>query len=143
MSKLRRLGVNTMSTNVDLEASSINPAWVIEGSPQTRWKLLFSTDDGIAQTGIWDCTAGKFHWHYHLDETIHVLEGGMTITFRGTVRDVHAGDMIFFPAGSKAIWNVEHYVRKIAWLRQPVPYPANLAVRIFNRIRFRNYRGQL
>ncbi len=133
--------VSTASSNTDLEPSAINPDWVIEGSPQTRWKLLFKTDDGIAQTGIWDCTAGKFHWNYHLDETIHVLEGGMIITFRGVTKEVRAGDMIFFPAGSRAIWEVPNYVRKIAWLRQPMPYPSNLVVRAFNRIRYRKYRA--
>ena len=70
---------------------------------------------------MWDCTAGRFNWYYDGDETIYVIEGSVTVTDRGGVtRSLNAGDTAFFPAGSSAEWTVNKYVRKIAFLRQPL-----------------------
>ena len=130
------------ATDVGLEPLPINPAWIKEGSPEARWRLLFSTADGIAQTVVWDCTAGVFNWSYYSDETIHVLEGGVTITDEAGTREVRAGDVMFIPAGSHALWDVKTYIRKVAFLRQPLPHPTGFALRAWNRIRFRKFRSQ-
>jgi uncharacterized cupin superfamily protein len=100
----------------------VNPAWVLEGSPVARIEHLSSSADGTASTYFWDCTAGRFNWFYTFDETLHILEGSMTLKFpEGHSKHVVAGDIVFFPNGSRAEWSVDKYVRKLAFCRTVLP----------------------
>ena len=100
----------------------VNPAWVLEGTPVARIEHLSSSADGTASTYFWDCTAGRFNWFYTFDETLHVLEGSVTLRFPdGRSRHVVAGDIVFFPKGSRAEWVVERYIRKLAFCRTALP----------------------
>jgi uncharacterized protein len=82
---------------------------------------------------VWDCTAGKFVWTYQVDETIHFLEGSVTITVNGKTRKLGAGDIAFFPAGTAAFWDVETYVRKIAFCQKPMPKMFGMPLRLARR----------
>jgi uncharacterized protein len=120
------LGVNEVSLN----QSSIYPGWVIEGNPVARNKVLSCSADGTASTYIWDCTAGRFNWFYDYDETVYVIEGGVMVRDQaGVAHSLRAGDAIFFPAGTRAEWHVEDYIRKIAFCRAPLPQPVVFAKR--------------
>ena len=116
---------------VNLDPSPINPGWVLEGTPVARNKLLSSSADGTASTLIWECTAGRFNWIYDIDETIYVIEGGVVVKDHGggLARRLSAGDTIFFPKGARAEWHVEHYIRKIAFCRIPLPRSVAIARR--------------
>ena len=121
-----KLGV----AQVSLNPAPIYPSWVLEGNPIARNKVLTSSADGTASTLIWDCTAGRFNWFYDVDETIYVIEGGVVVKDHGgTPRRLGAGDTIFFPAGARAEWHVEDYIRKIAFCRVPLSRPAMFAKR--------------
>jgi uncharacterized cupin superfamily protein len=121
-----KLGVAEISLN----PSPIYPNWVLEGNPVARNKVLSSSADGTASTLIWDCTAGRFNWFYDVDETIYVIEGGVVVKdVAGTAHRLNAGDTIFFPAGARAEWHVEDYIRKIAFCRAPLPQPLVFAKR--------------
>ena len=103
-------------------ANPIQPSWIIAGQPVARLALLSSSADGTASTYYWDCTAGRFNWYYSFDETLHILEGSVTLKApSGTSRLVVAGDTIFFPAGAQAEWTVDKYIRKLAFCRTPLP----------------------
>jgi uncharacterized cupin superfamily protein len=115
-----KLGVG----KINLNPSPIYPNWILEGNPVACNKILSSSADGTASTLIWDCTAGRFNWYYDIDETIYVIEGGGVIKdCVGAVQRLGAGDTIFFPAGSRAEWHVENYIRKVAFCRSPLPTP--------------------
>ena len=102
--------------------SPIRAAWIIEGNPVARLELLSRSADGTASTYYWDCTAGRFNWYYAFDETLHILEGCVSLKDpSGRSRLVSAGDVVFFPAGSSAEWTVDKYVRKLAFCRTPLP----------------------
>src|ERR1700730_1052129 len=104
--------------SVNLNPSPIYPNWVIEGNPIARNKVLSSSADGSASTLLWDCTAGRFNWFYDVDETLYVIAGGVVVKdVTGASRRLSAGDTIFFPAGARAEWHVEEYIRKIAFCR--------------------------
>jgi uncharacterized cupin superfamily protein len=115
-------------TNVDLDPCPIRSAWILEGNPVARNKVLSVSADGTARTMIWDCTAGRFNWFYNIDETVYVLAGSVKLKDSTGVRVLAADDSIFFPAGSSAEWIVDDYIRKLAFLRRPLS-PKYLMVR--------------
>jgi len=103
-------------------ASPIRASWILAGEPVARVALLSSSADGMASTYYWDCTAGRFNWFYAFDETLHILEGSVTLKSpSGVSKLVVAGDTVFFPAGSQAEWTVDQYIRKLAFCRTPLP----------------------
>lgn len=122
---------------IDLGASPINSDWIVGGSPEARNSLLVKSADKTAYTLVWDCTGGSFDWHYDIDETIVVNSGEAFIADRqgGGERHVGPGDVVFFPAGSSAIWRVPSYVRKVAFFRMPMPHPVGFGVRLLNLLR--------
>ena len=66
--------IETGHCNVDLKPSPIEPSWIIEGNPEARLHVLWTSADGSAETLIWSCTLGKFNRFYDFDETIVILE---------------------------------------------------------------------
>jgi uncharacterized cupin superfamily protein len=122
--------------HVTLNPAPIYTGWILEGNPVARNKLLSSSADGFANSYIWDCTAGRFNWFYKADETIYVIEGGVVVTdMTGAARRLSVGDTIFFPAGTRAEWNVEQYIRKFALIRTPVPRPLVYAKRVYSYLK--------
>ncbi len=126
------------TTDLALTASQINPAWIREGSPHARNATLSRSQDGTASTMVWDCSAGRFEWFYDFDETIHFLEGGVTIeSDTMPARHFGPGDVLFLPSGSHARWHVPTYVRKLAFCRRTLPKPVGFAIRVANALRRR------
>lgn len=124
------------TAQVELGLAPMRDAWILEGTPVTRNKMLSGSTDGSATTYIWDCTAGRFNWYYDIDETVYVIEGSVTVKdHRGGSRKLVAGDTAFFPAGSSAEWTVEKYVRKVAFLQVPMPRPLRLAKRVVRSLK--------
>jgi uncharacterized cupin superfamily protein len=118
------------TASVAMSPLPIRAQWILEGSPAAQYKILSASLDGTAKTIVWDCTAGRFNWFYDMDETVYVLAGSVLIKDgAGHSRRVTAGETILFRAGSQAEWTVESYIRKIAFLRTPVPKYALLAIR--------------
>lgn len=119
---MERNAIQFGTSHVDLTDSPISDGQIITGTPVARSTRLSGSADGSSSTYIWDCTAGRFNWHYRIDETAYVIDGSVLIKDQtGRSQTVNAGDTIFFPAGSSAEWTVERYVRKVAFLRAPVP----------------------
>ena len=123
-------------SEVPLKPAPITPEWILEGNPVARNRELSHSPDCGAWTMVWDCTAGRFQWHYDIDETVHFVEGSVTISADGMPpRRFGPGDVIFFPAGSTATWEVESYIRKVAFCRKTLPAPLVLAQKIHQRLR--------
>lgn len=120
MSTETSITIGTASEN--MVSNPIQASWILDGKPHARAQLLSSSADGTASTYFWDCTAGRFNWFYGFDETLHILEGEVTLKYpSGALHRVTAGDTVFFPAGSSAEWTVHNYVRKLAFCRTPLP----------------------
>lgn len=118
-----------------LVASPIPQAWILEGNPAARRKQLAASSDRLASTFMWDCTAGRFNWVYDDEQVIHVLEGSVIIEDEsGTRRRLQAGDTFLFPAGSRYLWTVQGYVRKIAFLYPPLSREMRLIRAILERV---------
>ena len=121
-------------TDLELKSAPIRPEWVLEGRPAARNRVLSKSRDGTAITLLWDCTAGVFNWVYDTDETIHILEGEVLLTDANGTRRIGAGDVVFFPAGSRATWRVDCYVRKLAFFRYALPRPLALWIKAWHKV---------
>jgi uncharacterized cupin superfamily protein len=118
-------------TEVELKPAPIEPSWIIEGNPTASNATLSRSMDGMASTIVWQCTEGKFNWHYDIDETIHILEGSVVIESDGMKPTRFGpGDVIFFKNGASARWHVEGHVRKLAFCRRTQPRLVGLALRV-------------
>ena len=126
------------STSADaarLTSSPINSDWILEGAPEARSAILSRSADQTACTLMWSCTPGKFRWIYDVDETNHFLEGSVTIDDGAGPRRLGPGDVVFFPAGTSAVWTVEKSVRKLAFCRKALPAPIGAAVKMLRAMK--------
>ena len=74
-----------------LDPAPITPDWILAGTPQARSKVLAKSHDRTSSIMVWECTAGRFNWHYGEDETVVIISGEVFITAgkgkrRGSVR---------------------------------------------------------
>jgi uncharacterized protein len=118
-----------------LEPAPISPDWILDGRPEARSKILAKSQDGTSYIMVWECTAGRFSWHYHEDETVVVISGEVFVTNdKGEERRLGPGDMGFFPAGSSATWRVTDRIKKVAVLRKDLPVWVGFGVRAWHKL---------
>ncbi len=125
------------TTGVALRSAPIRPEWITEGRPLARVAELSRSADGQACTVVWDCTAGRFTWHYGSDETIYVIEGSATLRDDGNPpRVLGPGDVVFLPKGAVVDWTVDRYVKKVAFFRRTLPNPLTPAFKLARRAKY-------
>jgi uncharacterized protein len=133
---MSRTLIEVANTTSKMRPSPIEPSWIIEGDPVAQLSFLSKSADGQAWTVVWQCSAGKFHWYYDIDETILILEGSIIIeSDRMPPTRYGPGDVIFFKEGAHAKWEVEGHVRKLAFCRKTQPVLLNFAARAFSKIK--------
>ena len=119
---------------LELKPAPIAPKFILEGNPVARARRLSGSYDTTSSSMIWTCTPGKFQWNYSVDETLYILSGEVYVTDeKGEVHHMTAGDSVFFPAGSRSIWQVTQEITKIAFCRQSMPLLAGYALRAWNK----------
>jgi uncharacterized cupin superfamily protein len=118
-----------------LQPAPIEPSWILGGAPRARCAVLSRSRDRSACTVVWDCTAGEFNWSYLDDETVHILEGEAIVDDGSGPRTIRPGDVVLFHAGSTWRWRVPTYVKKVAFLRLPIPRPTILGIRAFRKLK--------
>jgi len=121
--------------HVELAPAPIPADWILAGTPEARSRELARSQDGASTVMAWSCTAGRFNWHYTVDETVHIISGEVFVTNeKGEECRLGPGDMAFFPAGSRSTWRVPAEVRKLAVCRQAMPLPFGFALRAWNKL---------
>jgi len=116
--------------SAQLEPAPIRADWIVDGAPAARCAPLSRSPDGLAMSAVWDCTAGEFDWTFGGDETVHILEGEVTVQTPEGPRTLRPGDVALFAAGTTCRWQVPVYVKKLAFCREPTPRSALLAARV-------------
>jgi uncharacterized cupin superfamily protein len=102
----------------DLADAPIAPDTILDGAPVARSSEITRSADGQISTHLWDCSAGRFRWHFWTDEIVHILDGEVHIDDEGGHSFVlRPGDVAHFAEGSSAVWHVPEYVRKLAFHR--------------------------
>jgi len=97
---------------------------VIAGEPVARSCDLHRSREAGVSMNLWDCTAGRFHWHYGSDELVEILEGEVRVSDAdGTQLVLRPGDTAHFPAGTSFVWEVPVYVKKLAIHRAATALP--------------------
>lgn len=119
----------------DLQDAPITAADVLDGRPLARSLPVGELGDGMS-VWLWDCTAGRFRWHFgECDEIVHIVAGSVTVTDQdGGVVYLETGDIGCFAAGTWAIWDVEEYVKKVAVTRRVAGDPLSRLVRALRRL---------
>jgi len=125
-----------------LAPAPIKKDWIEAGDPRASLAILAYSDDRATSTILWECTAGKFTWRYAIDETIYFLDGDVTISVGGApAKRYGAGDSIHFSRGALATWEVETFIRKVAFCRSVPPRPF-IAARRLARSLYLRLRGR-
>jgi uncharacterized cupin superfamily protein len=96
---------------VALQAS--NPVAVPLGEPVSIASVTaVERSDGV-ETGIWECTPGRWRRQIVQQEFCHFIKGRCTFTpDGGEPLTIEAGDAIMLPANSTGIWDIQETVRK-------------------------------
>lgn len=80
---------------------------------QLRGRIMEATEDERVESGIWECTPGRWRRQVVQAELCHFLSGNCTFeNDNGETIDIEAGDSIYFPENSTGIWDVSETVRK-------------------------------
>lgn len=140
---MRSIVIET-APSVELNPAPISPDWILAGAPEARSKMLVKTHDSTSSVTVWECTAGRFNWHYSEDETVVIISGEVFITTEdGEERRLRQGDMGFFPAGCTCTWRINDRVKKVAILRKDLPPLLGIGVRVWHKLlRTAGIRGQ-
>ncbi|MBV6749056.1 cupin domain-containing protein [Pseudomonas chlororaphis] len=90
-----------------------NPVAVPLGEPVSVASVTcVERDDGV-ETGIWECTPGRWRRQIVAQEFCHFIQGRCTFTpDHGEPLQIEAGDALMLPANSTGIWDIQETVRK-------------------------------
>jgi uncharacterized cupin superfamily protein len=99
---------------LDLGAFSPKPT-TLEGDQQEASVALWTSLDGRMETGVWECTPGRFTAdRSHNAEICHLLHGRVTLhNGDGSSRVIGAGEMFVLPLGWRGEWTIHERTRKI------------------------------
>jgi uncharacterized cupin superfamily protein len=134
-SALLRSIVMTLPASVELDPEPLPQEWILSGTPVARSKILVRSRDWASSVVVWDCTAGRFTWHYGQDETIFVVSGeAFLLLENGEERRFGPGEVGFFPAGTTCTWRVAENIRKVAVLRESMWPPLGFCLKGFKKV---------
>ena len=87
----------------------------IEGDQQEASETLWTSPGGGMETGIWECTPGRFTADRSTtSEMCHIISGRVEMrTQDGTVRELTAGDLLTLPQGWRGEWVLKETTRKL------------------------------
>ncbi|MFI6447922.1 cupin domain-containing protein [Kitasatospora sp. NPDC050543] len=95
-----------------LEPDPLDPAQIVSGTPEVSGLLLWESEDGRQQRGIWQITPGVVT-DTEADELFVVVSGRATIDVEGgPTLEVGPGDCGVLRAGDRTTWTVHETLRK-------------------------------
>lgn len=120
---------------VELQPAPIPEDWILSGTPIARSNKLVTSKDWTSTFVVWDCTAGRFKWHYGQDEAILVVSGeAFMLNENGGETRFGQGDVGYFPAGAVVEWRVADYIRKVAVVRETMWGPFGFALKASRKL---------
>lgn len=99
--------------SLDLEPAPLDPAQIVEGSPEVSERVFWESDDGSRARGVWQITPGV-STDVEVDEVFVVLSGRATIEVEdGPTIEVGPGSVCVFEPGARTTWRVHETLRKV------------------------------
>lgn len=97
----------------ETEWTPVDPARILDGAPQSTYRVLYTSKSGDLTAGIYECTAGKWTTSYTEDEFCTLIEGRLRMTSDdGQVQEFVAGESFLIPSGYKGVWEPLTNLRK-------------------------------
>jgi len=120
---------------IDLEPEPIPRDWILAGAPAASVKMLSRSRDWTSSIIVWECTPGRFSYHYNKDEILFVISGHATITNKeGQKLDFEPGAVVYVPAGTSCIWDIKDRIRKVAVMRESLSRPHGICVKAWAKL---------
>lgn len=87
----------------------------IEGDQVEAEAMLWKSDDGLVEVGVWECSPGRFSAaREDNSEICHIISGRATLSGpQGVTREVGPGELILLPLGWRGEWTIHQTVRKL------------------------------
>ena len=82
--------------------------------------VLFKSNDGLLEIGVWECTPGRFTAvRDAMSETCHIVSGHLTLHGpEGRKQEVRAGEVLVLPKGWRGQWELHESTRKLYVMHQ-------------------------
>lgn len=98
---------------LELEPAPLDPATVLEGSPEVSELVLDTSPDGRVVRGVWEITPGVVR-DVEADEVFLVVSGRATVEVEdGPTLELEPGVVGVLRAGDRAVWRVHETLRKV------------------------------
>ena len=107
------MSITQFKNTATLQLEESNPVAVPLGTPvAVASTTSVERDDGV-ETGVWECTPGRWRRQIVAQEFCHFIQGRCTFTpDDGETLHIEAGDALMLPANSLGIWDIQETVRK-------------------------------
>lgn len=99
---------------IDLGVAEAKPT-SIEGEQLEASKMLWTSDDGLVEVGVWECTPGRFTSVRETNSEIcHIVSGRVSLHGPdGHTREVGPGELLVLPRGWRGEWTIHETTRKL------------------------------
>ncbi|MCF4996787.1 DUF861 domain-containing protein [Pseudomonas syringae] len=108
------MSITQFKNTATLPLDESNPVAVPLGTPVAIASTTsVERDDGV-ETGVWECTPGRWRRQIVAQEFCHFISGHCTFTPDDGSETLHiqGGDALMLPANSLGIWDIQETVRK-------------------------------
>lgn len=101
-------------SSIDLGEAAAKPT-SITGDQYEASHTLWSSDDGLVEVGVWECTPGRFTAARETNSEIcHIVSGRVSLhNSDGTSKDVGPGEVLVLPIGWSGEWTIHETTRKL------------------------------
>ena len=90
-----------------------SPVGVPVGEPVPHTRVAEVERPDQVDTGVWECSPGRFRRQIVQQEFCHFIAGRCTFTpDGGEPIEIRAGDALMIPANTTGIWDIQETVRK-------------------------------
>ncbi|MBL0371234.1 DUF861 domain-containing protein [Rhizobium sp. KVB221] len=103
---------------IDL-GEALPKATSIEGDQREASHTLWTSDDGLVEVGVWECTPGRFTAARETNSEIcHIVSGRVSLhNSDGTTKEVGPGEVLVLPIGWKGEWTIHEKTRKLYFMQ--------------------------
>jgi uncharacterized cupin superfamily protein len=102
------------SDGTEFSAYELDPADILEGSPNARVRWLSTGEDGGPTVGLLEAQPSRVRDAATADEVSHLLRGEVRIEFdSGRIVDLVPGDVILIRTGDPCVWVARTAFRKL------------------------------